>query len=84
MAGGGVTPGGSPYMLPQGLVNTARSLVHGVETIHANAVGGTAPVNPDPADQPIAHSKTSALSPELVDLKHVVHQAQSEVDNISV
>ena len=83
MAGGGVAAGGSPYMLPQGLVNAARSLVHGVETIHANAVGGATPVNPDPAVQPIANSKTSALSPELVDLKHVVHEAQHEVDNIS-
>ena len=75
--------GGSPYGLPQGLVNMGREIEYGLKSMYESAIGGTPPVNPDPIYQPIGKSgpsKNYVLG--LVDPEQARSQAQGIVDKL--
>ena len=77
MRGGG--HGGTPYGLPQSLVNMGREIEYGIKSLYESAVGGNTPVNPDPSIQPIGKAGSKNYLPALVDPEDAVKYAQQRV-----
>ena len=88
MSGGGSSSsssshGGTPYGLPQGLVNMGREIEYGLMSLYESAIGGTAPVNPDISYQPIGKPGPSKnYIPGLVDPQQARNAAQGYVDQL--
>lgn len=75
--GGG--SGDPPYGLPQGLVNMGREIEYGIKSLYESAVGGDAPVNPDPSIQPIGKAGSRNYLPALVNPEAAAKYAEQSV-----